>query len=88
VSRIPREARDGLMRVWLEILRERHPGTSWIVEVSPSEDEPPTDAQSEKRARVGGLKQHLATVWDIRPARSPFSWWSHFASCPSEVKRP
>jgi hypothetical protein len=27
---LPREARDGLMRAWLEILRERHPGTTWI----------------------------------------------------------
>jgi hypothetical protein len=35
------------MRAWLEILRERHPGTSWIVEESPSEGDPPTDAQSE-----------------------------------------
>jgi hypothetical protein len=31
VSQIPREARDGLMRAWLEILRERHPGTAWVV---------------------------------------------------------
>jgi hypothetical protein len=31
MSRIPREARDGLMRVWLEILRERHPGGSWVL---------------------------------------------------------
>jgi hypothetical protein len=46
---IPREAREGLMRAWLEILRERHPGTSWIVEESPSEDDPSTDAQSENR---------------------------------------
>jgi hypothetical protein len=30
VSRLPREARDGLMRAWLEILRERHPGICWV----------------------------------------------------------
>jgi hypothetical protein len=30
MSRLPREARDGLMRAWLEILRERHPGISWV----------------------------------------------------------
>jgi hypothetical protein len=47
MSRLPREAREGLMRVWLEILRERHPGTSWIVGESPSENDPPTDAPSE-----------------------------------------
>jgi hypothetical protein len=27
---IPQEARDGLMRAWLEILRERHPGVEWV----------------------------------------------------------
>lgn len=42
MSQIPREARDGLMRVWLEILRERHPDTSWIPagESSPKDDSP------------------------------------------------
>jgi hypothetical protein len=30
VSRIPREARDGLMRAWLEILREQHPNVTWL----------------------------------------------------------
>jgi len=30
VSQIPREAREGLMRAWLEILRERHPGVTWL----------------------------------------------------------
>ncbi len=46
MSRLPREARDGLMRAWLEILRERHPGTSWIVEETNPEDYAPTDAQN------------------------------------------
>lgn len=27
---IPREAREGLMRAWLEILQERHPGPIWV----------------------------------------------------------
>ena len=27
---IPRQARDGLMRAWLEILRERHPDVTWV----------------------------------------------------------
>jgi hypothetical protein len=27
---INREARDGIMRAWLEILRERHPDVTWI----------------------------------------------------------
>jgi hypothetical protein len=30
VSRIPCEAREGLMRAWLEILRERHPEVMWL----------------------------------------------------------
>lgn len=30
MTQLPREARDGLMRVWLEILKERHPDVSWI----------------------------------------------------------
>jgi hypothetical protein len=28
---LPREARDGLSRVWLEILKEKHPGVSWVL---------------------------------------------------------
>jgi hypothetical protein len=39
VSRIPCEARDGLMRAWLEILRERHPGSSWVL-AEPERGEP------------------------------------------------
>jgi hypothetical protein len=27
---IPREARDGLMRAWLESLREQHPDVTWL----------------------------------------------------------
>jgi hypothetical protein len=27
---MPREAREGLMRAWLDILRERHPEVMWI----------------------------------------------------------
>jgi hypothetical protein len=27
---LPKEASDGLMRVWPEILRERHPGVEWV----------------------------------------------------------
>lgn len=30
MSRLPGEARDGLMRAWLEILRERHPSATWV----------------------------------------------------------
>ncbi len=27
---LPKEARDGIMRVWLEILPERYPGVEWV----------------------------------------------------------
>ena len=30
MSSLPREAREGLQRAWLDILRERHPGVTWI----------------------------------------------------------
>jgi hypothetical protein len=29
MASIPPEARDGLMRVWLAILGEQHPGVTW-----------------------------------------------------------
>ncbi|MBA2708911.1 MAG: hypothetical protein H0U59_13990 [Gemmatimonadaceae bacterium] len=29
MNALHREARDGLMRAWLELLRERHPGVTW-----------------------------------------------------------
>ena len=40
MARIPREARDGLMRAWLEILRERHPEVTWVTatEMGPHEE--------------------------------------------------
>jgi hypothetical protein len=47
MAAIPREAREGLMRVWLDILRERHPGTNWL----PAEQEtqePATRASATK----------------------------------------
>ena len=30
MSQIPREARAGLLRAWLAILRERHPEVTWV----------------------------------------------------------
>jgi hypothetical protein len=35
---LPREARDGLIRAWLEILRERHRGVTWIIRDAEPED--------------------------------------------------
>jgi hypothetical protein len=37
----------GLMRAWLEILREPHPGTSWIAEETPRAEDPQTQARKE-----------------------------------------
>jgi hypothetical protein len=42
MAAIPREARDGLMRAWLEILREQHPDVSWL----PLEDGSPIDDEN------------------------------------------
>jgi hypothetical protein len=40
VNTLPREARDGIMRAWLAILREKHPEFTWIaVEQESSESE-------------------------------------------------
>jgi hypothetical protein len=51
VSRIPREARDGLMRAWLEILREQHPGTTWVpVEQAASKGGSPGQTSAPKQA--------------------------------------
>lgn len=30
MTAIPREAREGLLRVWLTVLSERHPGVTWV----------------------------------------------------------
>lgn len=46
MSRIPREARDGLMRAWLEILREQHPDVTWL----PLEDASLMDDESTNSA--------------------------------------
>jgi hypothetical protein len=42
MSRLPREARDGLMRAWLEILRGQHPDVTWV----PLEDASPVDDEN------------------------------------------
>jgi hypothetical protein len=58
VTPLPREAREGIMRAWLEILRERHPCMSWIpvTDTMTCEDEPPPT-----EARIRRM-QELATV--------------------------
>jgi hypothetical protein len=52
MSRLPREAREGLMRAWLEILRERHPGVTWLPldDGSVNDDENTTSASASQEA--------------------------------------
>jgi hypothetical protein len=44
MSQIPREARDGLMRAWLAILKDRHPDVTWIAQEAKAVAEPVTGA--------------------------------------------
>jgi hypothetical protein len=37
---LPPEARAGLIRAWLEILRQRHPAVVWLVSDQLSDEEP------------------------------------------------
>ncbi len=37
--KIPTEARQGLLRAWLEILKERHPEVTWVAQDAPPEEE-------------------------------------------------
>jgi hypothetical protein len=52
VNGLPREARDGLMRVWLEILREKHPGTTWV----------PVQDNSSHQSAIGHLLPTVGAV--------------------------
>lgn len=42
MSRLPTEAREALMRVWLDLLGERHPGLTWLPSQSEHEGSPET----------------------------------------------
>ena len=41
-EKLPRQAREGLMRAWITILRKRHPGVGWVP-VDPDQGEGQTD---------------------------------------------
>jgi hypothetical protein len=30
LTKLPREAREGLMRAWLKVLSDRHPNVTWV----------------------------------------------------------
>jgi hypothetical protein len=51
VTALPREARDGLMRAWLDLLSERHPGVTWI----------PVDARAAQNEQLTNEKEKIAT---------------------------
>jgi hypothetical protein len=58
MTAIPREARDGLMRAWLEILRERHPGFTWL----PLEDGSLNDGETTSSASASREAATLVLV--------------------------
>lgn len=61
MTRIPREARDGLMRAWLAMLREKHPQVTWIaVEQEQSEGESVADiADSSSLADADAVEHEI-----------------------------
>jgi hypothetical protein len=62
MSRLPREARDGLMRAWLEILRERHSGITWVpVEQAASEGGSPRHTPAPKQVVEFNARSQVAT---------------------------
>ena len=46
---LPAEARDGLSRVWLEILKEKHPDVGWVLssddELEPGDGQKPDSCE-------------------------------------------
>jgi hypothetical protein len=45
---LPGEAREGLMRAWIEILKERHPDVTWVTRGdAPAEDVASVDASAD-----------------------------------------
>ena len=47
--KIPAEAREGLLRAWLAILKERHREVTWIPRELACEEEQPTVSAPEQR---------------------------------------
>jgi hypothetical protein len=61
-SGIPPQAREGFMRVWLEILREKYPGVSWV----PAERALPATAEASQQ-----ISQGEAATDSVPPPRRP-----------------
>ena len=57
MAHLPREAREGLMRAWLEILRERHPDVTWLPldDGSVNDDETTSSASPSQEAATLAL---------------------------------
>jgi hypothetical protein len=52
MRRLTPEAREGLMRAWISILSERHPGVTWIPAEGPTRQRPlPNVVKVDFRAR-------------------------------------
>jgi DNA-binding transcriptional LysR family regulator len=47
IGRLPPAARDGLMRAWLAVLRERHPEVVWVPRTSDGQQDETGDAKLE-----------------------------------------
>ncbi len=54
VAQITAEARDGLNRAWLDLLKKRHPEVSWIVT-----DDRPTPEEETVERQEGGIPDAL-----------------------------
>jgi hypothetical protein len=52
VMSIPGDPRDGLMRAWLEILRERHPEVTWIAAAAEQDGPTPASTAEPDRAAI------------------------------------
>jgi hypothetical protein len=65
VTRLPIEAREGLMRAWLEILRERHPDVIWVPisqQVLDGQELIPTRLASTKGRTIEALENDLVVA--------------------------
>jgi hypothetical protein len=51
-SKLPAQAREGLMRAWLDILKQRHPDMTWIARDDRSSGEPVTEPECTEITRT------------------------------------
>jgi hypothetical protein len=72
VTALPSEARAGLMRVWLELLREKHPGVRWLA-VEPDTETARRDARQRRLAAAAKAKhrQQQPSAKSVRVLAAP-----------------